>query len=347
MKLRLEQLTRHFSKKPAPVYLVHGDEPLLIQEAGDAIRAAVRAQGYGDRECLTVEAGFDWNSLLFAGNSLSLFARRRLLELRLGGAKPGEAGAAALKAYAERPPEDTVLLVTCAKLDAAAQRSSWLAALDRVGVIVQVWPVDGRQLPAWVERRLRGVGLRPTPEAVAWLAERVEGNLLAAAQEIDKLHLLYGEGAVSLEQVVEVIGDSARYSIYDLVDACLEGNAGRTVRILYGLHEEGVEPPLVIWALHRELRLLAQLGFEIGRGTPPETALIRNKVWEKRKPLIRRALQRLSLPTCRDLLQRCARVDRVVKGVEPGSSWDELLNLSLCLAGRELLKGLNNDRWVG
>lgn len=347
MKLRLEQLTRHFDKKPAPVYLVHGDEPLLVQEAGDVIRTAVRTQGYQDRECLTVEAGFDWNALLFAGNSLSLFARRRLLELRLGSAKPGEAGAAALKSYAEQPPEDTVLLIVCAKLDAGAQRSPWLAAVDRAGAIVQVWPVDGRQLPAWIERRMRGVGLRPTSEAVAWLAERMEGNLLAAAQEIDKLQMLYGKGAISLDHVLGAVGDSARYSVYDLVDACLEGNAGRTVRILNGLHEEGVEPPLVAWALHRELRLLAQLGFEMGRGAPVETTLARNKVWEKRKPLIRGALQRLSPSACRDLLRCCARVDRVIKGVEQGSSWDELLDLSLRLAGRELLPSLNNDRWVG
>ncbi len=337
MRLRPEQIGVHLSKTLAPLYVIHGDEILLIQETAAAIRDGARRRGYSERECLTVDAKFDWNSLALVSDSLSLFARRRLLEIRLDTAKPGPIGAKALTAYAKRPAEDVVLLVVCGKLEPAAQKSAWFLALEQAGVVIQIWPVKSSQLSAWIEQRMGQWGLRPTREACELLVQHVEGNLLAAAQEIDKLHILFGTDTVSARQLLAVIGDSARYSIYDLADAALGQQAERVVRILRGLQSEGVATVLVAWALHREIRLLALLNFAIGRGASEATALAQNKVWEQRKPLVRQARRRLPTPACQRLLQQCARVDRVIKGVDAGNPWDELLRLSLGLAGKNLL----------
>jgi DNA polymerase III subunit delta len=333
MRVRPEQLEANLARGLRPVYLVSGDEPLLVQEAADAIRARARAQGHGERELMNVEAGFDWSALLAACESLSLFAERRLIELRMPTAKPGDPGARALEAYAARPAEDAVLLIVAGKLDAGAQKSKWLAALDAAGVIVQVWPVDARQLPGWIAARMRTRGMAPTAEAVALLAARVEGNLLAAAQEIDKLLLLHGTGAIDADAVAAAAADSARFDVYDLAGCVLEGDAARAVRILEGLRGEGVEPPLVLWALARELRGLAAMAFEVERGAPPDAVLGRHRVWEKRKPLMRRALQRHGAARWQALLRQCGRVDRVLKGAAPGRVWDELLQLTIHIAG--------------
>jgi DNA polymerase-3 subunit delta len=337
LRLRPDQLAAHLRKSLARLYLVFGEEPLQALEAVDAIRAAARERGHDERECLTVEAGFDWRALRQLASSLSLFAGRRWLELRMGSVKPGDAGAQALVDYAAQPAEDAVLLVTAGKLDWNAQKSRWFAALDDAGVVVAAAPVEPRQLPGWIERRLRGRGLNPVPEAVTLLAERVEGNLLAAAQEIEKLALMVDARELTAQAVLAAVGDSARYSIYDFVDAALLGQPERVARILSGLRDEGVEPVLANWALHQEIRRLAMLAFARSRGQPPEAALSEQKVWEKRKPLLRQALQRLTLADCQRLLRACARTDRTIKGAETGSPWNALLANGLRLAGLELL----------
>lgn len=337
MRLRPDQLTEHLRKTLARSYLIFGEEPLQAQEAADAVRTTARKRGHNERECLIVETGFDWSILARLAASPSLFAERRLLELRLGNIKPGDAGARALCAYAARPAEDAVLLISAGKLDGSAQKSQWFAALEGAGVVVAALPIDARQLPAWIERRLRERGLNPRPDAVTLLAERVEGNLLAAAREIDKLTLLANDGELTVQAVLAAVGDSARYSVYDFVDAALLGRPKRVVRILNGLREEGVDPVLINWALHQEARRLVGLAFARNRGQALDAALIEQKVWEKRKPLLREALQRLPLAECRRLLRDCARIDRVSKGIIPGSPWDALLANGLRLAG---LKGL-------
>ncbi|MFO1371164.1 MAG: DNA polymerase III subunit delta [Candidatus Competibacteraceae bacterium] len=334
MRLRPDQLPAHLRKTLARLYLVFGEEPLLLQEAVDAIRAKAREQGHSERERLTVDAGFDWNTLRQLASSPSLFASQRLLELRLEHAKPGDAGARALSEYAARPAADAVLLITAGKLDWNTQKSRWFTALDEVGVVVAATPVDSRQLPTWIEQRLQQRGLHPTPDAVTLLSARVEGNLLAAAQEIEKLALLVTDRTLTAEAVLAAVGDSARYSIYDFVDAALLAQPERVMRILSGLRSEGVEPVLANWALHREIRLLAGLAFARGQGQALEVALTTQQVWEKRKPLVRQALQRLTLVDCRRLLRACAWTDRLIKGVESGSPWDALLLTSLRLAGQ-------------
>lgn len=333
MKLRYEQLASHLQQGLQPVYLISGDEPLQVMEAADAIRARARELGFGEREVLHAEAGFDWNALTAASGSLSLFAEQRLLELRLPSGKPGKEGGAALSDYAADPPPDTVLLIICGKIDTASQKSKWYKALEAAGVTLQVWPVEPGALPGWVLNRMRSCGMQPTPEAAQILAERVEGNLLAAAQEVEKLRLLFGEGPIDVLQVEEGVADSARYDIFELVDTALLGDAPRTTRVIEGLHAEGVEPILVLWALMREIRTLAQMAEELAQGRSIEAVLGQFRVWEKRKGPVRAGLKRHTLRRWLQLLRRAGRIDRMIKGIEPGNPWDELLQLALLMAG--------------
>lgn len=339
MQLRPEQLDTHLKKQLAPVYFISGDEPLRVLEAADAVRAAAREQGFDEREVLNVAAGFDWNSLLAEAGNLSLFAQRRVIDLRLPTGKPGDAGAKALREFAAAPPEDTLLLVTAGRLEPSARKSKWVQALDEAGVVVFVWPLETRDYTGWVQARMRRRGLEPDDEAVRMLAGRVEGNLLACVQEIDKLYLLRGAGPVDAAAITGLVADHARYDVYTLVDAALAGSAARSVRILGGLQAEGTAPPVVVWALARELRQLAAMAAELGKGQSIAGVLTRYRVWANRKEVVGAALQRLSAATCARLLRQCAAVDRVCKGRAAGNAWDELLQLVLQLAGQATLAG--------
>jgi DNA polymerase-3 subunit delta len=337
VRLKVDQLASHLNNKGlAPVYFITGEELLQINEAGDLIRSHAREQGFSDRQVFTVEPGFDWEALLTASNSLSLFSERRLLELRIPTGKPGDKGSKALLEYAQRPPEDTVLLIISGKLDKSSQSTKWFKGLDKAGVVIQVWPVSTEYMPGWIARRMRAKNLEPTPDAVALLAERVEGNLLAAAQEIEKLRLLHGSGVIDLKAVSDSVADSARYDIYGLADVALSGDAIRTNRIINGLKGEGFEPVLILWALTRDIRSMSRLAHDVEIGAPVEQALFKHKVWEKRKPLFKKGLQRYTSIQWRQLLCRAGRVDRVIKGVETGNAWDELLQLSLQITGLKL-----------
>ncbi|MCG5500649.1 DNA polymerase III subunit delta [Ectothiorhodospira lacustris] len=332
MRLKPEQLESHLQKGLASVYLISGEEPLQLMEAADAIRARARAEGFDEREVFTVDKGFDWGQVQTASDSLSLFAQRRVLELRMPSGKPGVQGGKVLEAYARQPAADTVLIVQCGKLERQEQKSRWCQALEQAGVMIQVWPLDLAGTEAWITRRMGRRGLHPTAAAARLLAERVEGNLLAAAQEIDKLVLLQGDGPVDEAAVMAAVADSARFSVYDLTDAALAGEAGRAVRILSGLRGEGTAPVLVSWALAREIRTLNRLAEQAAAGTPPQVVL--KSVWPpQRQPVVRQALRRLSLQALGQLLRAGARADQVAKGQKPGSPWDELLDLTLGLAG--------------
>lgn len=335
-ELRVEQIERHLQGSLAPVYFIHGDETLLVNECADAVRAAARAQGYSERQVFSVEAGFDWNTLRAASDSLSLFAERRILELRLPGGKPGKDGTRILREYAERPAPDTLLLIVAGKLEAAARRSKWALALGQAGVSLAVWPVAAAQLPGWIDRRLRALGMRADREVLQLIAERVEGNLLAAAQEIEKLFLLHGAGELDIDAVVGLVADSARYDVFTLVDTALSGDAGHAQRILSGLRAEGVDPVLVLWALTREIRALTGMARQL-RGSGLAQVLAAHRVWDKRKAPISAALERIRGRQWWQLLQHCARLDRVIKGRAAGSAWDELLQLTLRLAGANTL----------
>ena len=338
MQIKPEQLDTHLRKQLAPLYFISGDEPLRVMEAADAVRAAARLQGYDEREVMTVQAGFDWNSLMSEAGNLSLFSQRRVVDLRIPGGKPGAEGSKALRDYAQQPPDDTLLLITAGKLDKSARSSKWVQALDRAGVVVFVWPLTAQEFPVWIQRRMQQRGLQPGREALKLLADRVEGNLLACVQEIEKLYLLQGEGAVDADAILALVADNARYDVFALVDSALSGKAVRSVRILQGLRAEGLVPQIVLWALSREIRQLAAMAAAVATGQPVQAVITRYRVWPAtRKSMLAAVLQRLSATQCNSLLQHCARIDRISKGQAAGNAWDELLHLTFMLAGNQAL----------
>lgn len=340
MKLNPAQLGKHLQGSLAPVYVISGDEPLLCQEAEDAIRAAARAQGVSERQVFHAESGFDWGLLYEAGASLSLFAEKRLIELRIGNGKPGDKGAAALLEYLKRPPEDTVLLVSLPKLDGATQKTKWAKALidDAHSQFLQIWPIEVSQLPTWIRQRMSQAGLTASQEAVELIAARVEGNLLAAVQEIEKLKLLAENNQVDAETVQAAVADSARYDVFGLLDAVLGGEASHALRMLDGLRGEGVEPLFILVMLARELRQLAGVAQQFAQGVPLEKAFAaaRPPIWDKRRPLYSRAVQRLPAARWQQLLIDAQRIDAQVKGQAAGDPWSSLTRLALLMAGQRL-----------
>ena len=333
MKVNYSELQSHLAQRLAPIYIVAGDEPLQSSEACDAIRAVAKQQNFTERHVLHVEKGFDWDSFLAISNSLSLFAERQLIELRMPNGKPGDKGASALLEYAQNPPADSILLIISGKLDKSSQRSKWFSQLEKNGVYIAVWPVETRQLPAWIQQRMRSRGLKLTPAAVQLIVDRVEGNMLAAAQELDKLLLLFGAGQVDEQAVLEAVSDSARYDIYSLVDIALAGDIQRIPRMLDGLRGEGVEPVLLNWALARELRSMLSLSLSVNRGLRAEQVVAQAGVWPKRKPIVTAGLKRHVTDSWREMLQQSNKIDRVIKGLAAGNAWDELLQLTLGIAG--------------
>lgn len=343
MQVKAHQLSTQLKKGLAPVYVICGDEPLQLAEGCDAIRQAARAQGFSERELLHVESGFDWNQLLESANVMSLFAEQRLIELRMPSGKPGDKGAKALVAYCERPPEDTVLLVISGKLDKRAQGAKWFKALDAAGVSCHLWPVEPRELPSWIVNRASKKGLKLTPGAAALLADQVEGNLLAASQEIEKLALLYNEGMLDEEAILQSVGNSARYDLFGLVDAALLGDSERVSKMFSGLRGEGSEPILLLWALGREVRSLASIAAAMQQGVPQGQLFAQHRVWEKRKAAVSAALKRHKLSSLRRMVLSLSEIDRMVKGGE-GDPWDALLQLALWIAGVHLFQ--ESDRLV-
>jgi len=337
MKIPFAQLQSQLSNNLAPIYLVSGDEPFQVDEACRMVRATAEQQGFTERQVLHVERGFDWSALMAESNNLSLFAEKKLIELRIPNAKPGREGTKALQEFAEAFPQDTCLLISAGKLDAAQTKSKWLKSLEQAGVLLQVWPVEAARLPQWIQQRLALRNLSASPEALKLLADRVEGNLLAADQELEKLRLLYGEGELSTEQIQSAVSDSARYDIFSFADVALAGESARVSKLLFGLKAEGVEPILMLWALHREIRTLCWIQAEIKNGSNIDRAMAGQRVWDKRKPLIKGALQRSSLEKAERWLKHSRQIDRIIKGQEAGRAWDELLELALQVAGQPLL----------
>ncbi|MGD8483929.1 MAG: DNA polymerase III subunit delta [Thioalkalispiraceae bacterium] len=338
MKLRIEQLANHLESDIAPLYLISGDEPFQLDEACRQVRQRCEQQGYNERELFHVDKSFDWQQLQAAAGALSLFAQQRVIELRLPSGKPGTEGARALVEYCAQLPQDTVLLIVAGKLDASQTRSKWFKALEQAGVVVQVWPIEKARLPAWVRQRMQLRGMQPSEAALTMLVDRVEGNLLAADQELEKLRLLYGEGSIDEQQVAAAVSDSARFDVFGLVDAALAGDVQRTTRILYGLMAEGVEAVVVLWALAREIRSIHAMATALEQGQSLDAVLAQYRVWDKRKPQVRAALQRFPARRWQGLLWQSGEIDRIIKGLAAGKAWDELLQLSLKIGGTMLFR---------
>jgi len=338
MRLKSAQLGNYLKRQGlSAIYLLTGDEPLQMMECADNLRAFARRQGFTERVVLTVETGFDWGSLDQYANSLSLFATKRLIEIRLGNKSPGTDGTKALIAYTNNLPQDTVLLMTADKLDASKQKTKWFKALDEQSVVIQIWPLNISELPKWISQRMQQYGLQAASEAINLIAERSEGHLLACAQEIEKLRLLYGAGHIETAQVLEAVADSARFELFDWVDTVLAGNVQRCVRQLQGLQAEGVEPVLIAWALSKEIRTLSQMTYALNTGKRQEQVFKTFRVWSTRKNAISNAIKRYPKPRAwQKFLQRMLQIDRIIKGIGKGNPWDELQQLSLQVAGVKL-----------
>lgn len=348
MKVFADKLPDALSSKLPPVVIVAGEEPLQHMEACDAVRAAAREHGIDEREILHVEANFAWGRLRESAASLSLFASRKLIELRLGNHNLGQEGAKALKEYAETPgARDNMLLISMGKLDFRQQKSAWFQALDKLGLFVPVWPVDISRLGFWLRDRAARYNLSLDLDAARLLGERTEGNLLAADQELQKLALLVPPGShIGPTQIGGGVEDSARYDVFTLADACLKGERSRASRIIHGLHGEGVEPPIVLWALTRELRTLLSLHQHLEQGQSFEHACKAQKppIFDKRRPAYQQAIARLPVKRLHKLLLFSQRLDLAVKGSAALPPWEALHDLALTLAGgRGLLAELSSS----
>jgi len=319
------------AKSLPSVCLATGVEPLLIEESCDLIRARARKDGYADREVHFLERGFDWDALLADAKSLSLFSARRLIELRLKGA-PDVTSAKALAELAAQPPVDTVLLVS-GELEPRQQQAAWAKEFERRGLVVVGVPVERAQLPQWIRGRLASRGAKVTAEAAELLADRTEGNLLAAQQEIERIVLLRPGEELDAQAVAELVADNARYDVFELSAAAMAGNAPRALRILAGLKGEGVAPPFIIWALVNDLRGVSQVMHEVAQRRSLDDALRSANVWSNRRANVQAGVRRLDPARIESLLVHAARADRVAKGGQRGDEWVEIEGLVARIAG--------------
>jgi len=339
-KIRADQLSAALTKSFVPVYLVSGDEALLIQESCDQIRKAARAQGFTEREIYHIDTSFDWNQLLASANSLSLFSDKKIFEIRMPSGKPGDKGTKAIIEYLENPSPDNLLLVVTEKLDSSTQKSKWVKAIESAGTHIQIWPIPPAQLSRWIFTRLQQAGLSADNSAIDLLASRIEGNLLAAVQEIEKLVLLTPDKHISYELMASAVADSARYDVFSLADKALHGDARAAAKTLQGLKGEGSDAISILWAVLRDVRCLNQIAQAQAQGKAFEWAAKQAGVWEKRQPLMQNALRRLKPAQLQQMLRKANAIDKSIKGMRNAAPWDELLDLVLNLAG---VQSLNNQ----
>jgi DNA polymerase III subunit delta len=336
MQLRVDALDGHLAKTIAPLYVISSDEHLLALEAADKIRKAARANGYSERDVLTVERTFKWGELLAANQALSLFGDKKLIELRIPTGKPGKDGGAALQAYAKDLSPDNLTLITLPKLDWQTAKAAWVASLQQAAVYIEIPTIERAQLPGWIGTRLASQGQSADRQGLDFIADRVEGNLLAAHQEIQKLGLLHEPGKLTFEQIHDAVLNVARYDVFKLSEAMLAGDPARLVRMLEGLKGEGEALPLVLWAVAEEIRTLLKLKSGMAQGRPLGMLLKEYRIWGPRERMMEPALRRISLPTLEKALQDAAQVDKMVKGLRSkafaGDAWDAMLQLALKVA---------------
>ncbi|MDR1888915.1 MAG: DNA polymerase III subunit delta [Zoogloeaceae bacterium] len=334
MHIRGEQLASHLDRALGPLYVVYGDAPLLVLEATDAIRAAARKQGYDEREALTALSGFDWGELTAAASNLSLFGGKKLIDLRIPGGKPGKEGGSALAAYCQRMNADNILLVTLPQLDWKEEKAVWFSALAQAGVAIKFNTPPLAELPGWIAARLARQQQQADDEGLRFMAERVEGNLLAAHQEIQKLALLYPAGRLTAANIRDAVLNVARYNIDDLREALLSGDLQRFARTLEGLQREGEAPPLVLWAMTEEIRALAQIKAGLARHMPFDGLCKELRIWGARAQQIRRAAGAVNARAIKSALELAATIDRRMKGLDTGDVWEGFLRLGMMIQQR-------------
>jgi DNA polymerase III subunit delta len=348
MQLGAPQLAAHLQRGLKSLYTLHGDEPLLIQEAADAIRATARAQGYTERTVHTVSgAHFDWSEVLASGGSLSLFADKQIVEVRVPSGKPGKEGSPAIQqlAQAAQDNDSTLKLFILPRLDKLTKTGAWFGALESFGITLQIDSIERRVLPQWIAQRLQALHLRVKAgeegeRTLKFFADRVEGNLLAAHQEMQKLALLYPGDAsnpreLGFDEVEAAVLNVARYDVFKLSEAALAGNAARVQRMLDGLQAEGEATVLVHWTLSEDIRNLHRLRSLMDEGKPLPMALQEARVWGTKQKLFERILQRLTSSEAGDLLHAAHQVDGIVKGLKqpgwPSDAWMALHQLAMVL----------------
>ena len=338
MQLRLDALDAHLSKSLGTLYVIASNEHLLALEAADKIRRAARQNGYTEREVLIVERYFKWGELQAANQSQSLFGDKKLIELRIPTGKPGKDGGKALQEYAADLSPDNLTIISLPKLDFATQKTAWVNALQQAGVFIDIPMVERNQLPGWIGTRLAAQKQSADRQSLDFIAERVEGNLLAAHQEIQKLGLLHPPGQLSFEQVHDAVLNVARYDVFKLNEAMLSGDIPRFTRMINGLKGEGEALPLVLWAVAEELRTLLKLKAGMEQGQPLPAMLKEYRIWGPRERLMAPALQRVSLRTLQTALQQAAQIDKMIKGLRTksfaGDAWDALSQIGLTVARR-------------
>ncbi len=343
MKVYANQLVETLKQKSLRIFVVSGDEPLLVQESCDLVRRGLKAQGFVERDLFYAESGFDWSGLLYSSNSMSLFAEKKLIEVRLPTGKPGDAGGKVLTELVSSLSEDNALLLVLPRADPSTQRTKWFKSVEAAAGFVQVWPIEAKELPRWLENRFRQAGLKVTRDALRVMAQRTEGNLLASVQEIERLKLIVGEREVNVDDVSAGVADSARYDVFKLIDAGLAGDLKRCVRMTTGLKAGGVEPLFIVNMLVREIRSIESIKTAINqnqnqnqnRGAGQREAFKKARVWDKRVPLVTKCLDRHDSRSLQEMLLQLGSVDRTVKGLESGDPWRKLQDVVFRLAGLE------------
>lgn len=336
MKLTLEKLSSHLEKSLLPLYMVSGDEYLLVQECADLIRRAAAAAGFSDRQRIIADKDFDWQELPGRLDCGSLFSSKSLIDITVPEAKFGDQGTKILLSITENLHPDNIILISTSKIDATRQRSKWYKALEDKGCVIAIWPIESHRLPQWLQQRCSEYQLNIPMEGLKIIADRVEGNLLAAKQELEKLSLIYGNTNITTQQVIDAVANTARFDVFKLIDSALLGDAKRVINILNSLQYQGVEAIFVLWALTRECRLLLSCHYAQAAQQNMEQTFQKLYVWPQRRPLIQNAMKRLAKRDCMKILARAKFIDETIKGARPGSPWRGLMTLYLSLAGCKL-----------
>ncbi len=331
MRIKLEQLPSQLQKQTAPLYALFGNELLLILEAADLIRDHARQHGYTERALFSVDQHFDWSDLFNASNNLSLFGDRRIMDIRIPSGKPGREGGKAIETYCNALPPDTLTLITLPRIDKQGQATKWFKTLETIGTLIPVYPIERDQLPGWIGQRLGRQQQKADSVTLQFLADQVEGNLLAAHQEIQKLALLYPAGNLTFEQVKDVVLNVARYDVYQLSNAMIAADTVRYTCILNGLQGEGIAPLLILATLTEQIRQLIVIRTGIDNGQPLAQLLQTARIWGDRQKSVVSAAKRINRQSLIQKLPHAAKIDRIIKGVTQGDAWDELLQLGIRL----------------
>tara|TARA_B100000686_G_scaffold261768_1_gene274843 strand:- start:3289 stop:4299 length:1011 start_codon:yes stop_codon:yes gene_type:complete len=329
MHIQPENLSQNLKKKLLPFYTVYGEEQLLAIEAADLIRTAAHTNGYINREIFTIDAQFKRSDMILRSNNLSLFEEKKLIDIRVPSGKPGKEGSKAIEDYCYSPPSDTLTLVTLPKIDKQGRTTKWFKALEKIGPMISVSLIEISQLPTWINQRLKNQNQKTDPDTLQFFAEKVEGNILAADQEIKKLALLYPPGTLSFTQIKNAIMEVARYDVFKLSDAMITGEIARFILILKGLQGEGIATPFILTILVAQIRSLIIIRKGLDAGRPYVQIMKEAKIWGNRQKLMGNAAKRIGLKILVQALLHAAKIDKINKGVTKGNIWDEIEQLGL------------------